>query len=136
MYKGVLTKGVGFYISPSKDGPIYFEKGTAYNRLEGKIIMTVLTIMGEIPGRPSKGSDVMKLVFEPDKEAIRYQLGITITEALERLVPEIIPLGVEASYDEDESHVVSVIVRFYIRSDVSKEAKTVRIATGGPYDIL
>lgn len=102
----------GYYMAAASDGTLSFRRGTPGDRVKSAILMTLLTLKGEIPGRNHKGSAIPSFLFEPQSDILPMQISIALQEALALLVPEIMVTGVEYNED-DENENLGVITVYY-----------------------
>jgi phage baseplate assembly protein W len=115
--------GTGYYIAAAQDGTLSIRRGTAGDRVKGAILMTLLTLNGEIPGRFLKGSDIPRFVFEPQTDVLPMQISIALQEALSILVPDVAVDGVQYNVDEENDHMGIVTVYYHWRTAPGQEQR-------------
>ena len=89
----------------------------------------LLTIKGERLGNPTFGSDLMRIIFEPDAGDIDNKIEESIRSSMSEWLPSININNIEISTSEQNPHTKNVKILF--KTNISVEEKEVELELNG-----
>ena len=96
------------------------------DQLKFDIKNLLLTIKGERLGNPTFGSDLMRVIFEPNNDDIDSAIEESIRASISEWLPSVNIENIEITKPEFNPHLVNVRILFTV--DVSAEPAEVKIA--------
>jgi phage baseplate assembly protein W len=97
--RGTERRGVGFPIDKGNQG--YWSRKNAVALRRTSIAMILGTTPGERVGVPDFGSNIRRLMFEPNDTILVQQLKAETVDAIQRWDPYIAIVGVAVNIDEN-----------------------------------
>ena len=116
--------GVGLPLTHNKSGFFYRTK-TSLEQAKSNIKNLLLTVRGERLGNPTFGSDLRRILFEPNTDDIDSAIEESIRSSMSEWLPSVNVSNIEITKPEANPHLVNVRLLFTV--DVSAEEAEVKL---------
>ena len=103
--------GIGFPLNYSKEAYGFFTQNRSYfDQIKDNIKCLLLTIKGERLGNPTFGSNLMRVLFEPNEpDVLKVQVEETINESLSEFLPFVTLVETQVTND---GHTLNIVAQF------------------------
>ena len=103
--------GIGFPLNYDKEAYGFFTQNRSYyEQLQDNIKTLLMTIKGERLGNPTFGSNLMRVLFEPNEpDILKVKVEETINEALSEYLPFVTLVETKVT---NNGHTLNVVAQF------------------------
>ena len=107
---------------------------TALQQVSHNIQNLLLTIKGERLGNPKFGSDLMRVVFEPDDGDIESKAEEAIRSAMSEFLPFVIIDDIKVTTDPFKSNQINIKMGFKLNVDNNVKTITLNLGPEAPFN--